>query len=458
MEWAKKQDAAPGAAQRLAMFSRSRILLRTASVFRNLAALPAAHHARSKAVRMIANKASIGTGLSVGQITLTEAHSLIIRHGLLRNLSHAAYRVLEYLLTHFNKLEPSDKRRGFHRAVNRHDPNTPEHRSCWPKQDRIAAASGMSVSTVKRAVVELEDFGILRVQRTTRPKAGGYESRNRYFISFPSRWFAPVRMEDGTVKRGAAQARPLTRNAAAGQAARAERAAARAARETGRAARAARAAAVNPQSEAGVTGEPWPGVMDGPLKGQGQRSRTSCSGTVSQPQARRDDDAEPTPSQPDPAGAATANPPRAMDGAAASPATHNADGALARAAEGIALVPAAPPRAAARQAQSLIDDAMRERIDAIHRRRAELVGWTRGGEHAPAGAVRTPSGTPERNSGPDGPLGLAGSSDGVRRSVRRIHRTQAANARRDYACGIGNAVGQVFADVTERSRGSDDGN
>jgi hypothetical protein len=53
---------------------------------------------------------------------------------------------------------------------------------------------------------------------------------------------------------------------------------------------------------------------------------------------------------------------------------------------------------------------------------------------------------------------LAGSSEGVRRGVRRVHRTQAANARRDYACGVGNAVSQVLADVTERSRGADDGN
>ena len=400
---------------------------------------------------MIANKASIGTGLSAGQITLTEARSLIIRHGLLRNLSHAAYRVLEYLLIHFDRLEPSDKRRGFHRLVNRNDPNSPEHRSCWPKIATIAEASGLSERTVKRAVVELEDFGIMRVQRTTRKAAGGYQSRNRYFISFPSRWFELVKMEDGKVKRGGAQARPLTRDAAAGQAARAERAAARAARE-------ARAAAANPHDEAGDTGGPWPGDMGGPLKGKGQRLKTSRSGTVSQPQAQRAGDADPTPGQLDPAGAATANPPRAMGGATASPATHNADGALARADEDIALVPAAPPRAAARQAQSLIDDAALERINAFHRRRAEQVGWTRGGEHAPAGAVRTPSETPARNSGPDGPLGLAGSSEGVRRGVRRVHRTQAANARRDYACGVGNAVSQVLADVTERSRGADDGN
>ena len=336
---------------------------------------------------MIANARSLGTGLFEGQITLAEAKSLIIRHGLLCNVSHSAYRVLEYLLTHFNRLEPSDLRPGFHRAVNAHDESRgADRRTCWPKQDRIAAAVGMSERTVKRAIAELDDFRILVVQRTTRKTASGFESRNRYAILFPSRWFAQVRMDDGKVRRGAAQAKPLTRSP------RKPKAASEA--DTGS----------PPPPEAGDTRVPWAGDTRVPLKGIGQRSKTSMSVSVSPTDTTSAGNADPTSGQPDPESSTTANPPRAIDGAAASPAPHNADGALARAdlaggkpaedarggrgAANEAAEPTAvaePPRAAAaRQARSLIDAATLERIDTIHRRRRELAGWTNGGEDEPA--------------------------------------------------------------------------
>jgi len=336
---------------------------------------------------MIANARSIGKGLSAGQITLAEARSLIIKNGLLRDVSHSAYRVLEYLLTHFHRLEPSDLRPGFHRAVNAHDESSgADRRTCWPKQDRIAAALGMSERTVKRAIAELEDFNILVVQRKTRKTASGFQSRNRYAIMFPSRWFAEVRMEDGKMRRGAAQAKPLTCSPRKPKAA----------SEAG--------TGSPPPPGAGDTRVPWVGDTRVPLKGKGQRSKTSVSVPVSPTDATSADNADPTPGQPDPESSATANPPRAMDGATASPATHNADGALARAdlaggkpaedarggrgAASEADEPTAvaePPRAAAaRQARSLIDAATLDRIDAIHRRRRELVGWTSGGEDEPA--------------------------------------------------------------------------
>jgi DNA-binding MarR family transcriptional regulator len=268
---------------------------------------------------MIANTRSVGKGLSEGQITLAEARSLIIRNGLLRNLSPAEYRVLDYLLTYFNKLEPSDIRQGFHRAVNAHDERKgADRRTCWPKQDRIAEHVGMSIRTVKRAIVELEQFGILVTQRKKRLQAGGFVSQNRYAIKFPSRWFVEVTMLDGTRKKAAAQARPLTR-----------------AQRNPKAALEADTASPPPpeaSTDQSATGVPDQSATGVPLKCIGQMSKTSMSGIVSQPQTQRADDAEPTPGQLDSAGAATANPPRAMNGATASPATHNTEGALARAA------------------------------------------------------------------------------------------------------------------------------
>lgn len=345
---------------------------------------------------MIANAACIGKGLSAGQITLTEARSLIIKNGLLRNVSCSAYRVMEHLLTHFNRLEPSDARPGFHRAVNAHDESRgSDRRSAWPSQARIAHDTGLSESTVKRAVVELQEFGILVTTRTTRTTAHGIRARNRYGFLFPSRWFVEVRMEDGQMKRGAAQARPLTRQP------RKPKAATEA--DTG----------APPPPAHGVTHDPMHGVTHDPVKVKSKGKKTSVSVPLSTPDTPSAANAEPTPRQSDPESSTTANPPRAMNGAAASPATHSADGALARAdrpaskpvkdalrGDGAAreadepAASAEPPQARTarwraltdreEQARRLIDPDTLARIDALHRRRAELVGWTRGGEDEPA--------------------------------------------------------------------------
>ncbi|MFN9024550.1 MAG: helix-turn-helix domain-containing protein [Phycisphaerales bacterium] len=345
---------------------------------------------------MIANAASIGKGLPAGQITITEARSLIIRNGLLRNVSCSAYRVMEHLLTHFYRLEPSSARPGFHRAINKHDESKgADRRSAWPSQARIAHDTGLSQSTVKRAVVELEEFGILVTTRTKRLTAHGIRARNRYGFLFPSRWFVAVRMEDGQMKTGAAQARPLTRQP------RKPKAATEA--DTGS----------PPPPAHGVTHDPTHGVTHDPVKVKSKGKKTSVSVPVSTPDTPSAANAEPTPRQPDPEISSTANPPRAMDGATASPATHNADGALARAdrpaskpaedafrgdgAAREANEPAAsaePPQARTARwrapterevlARSLIAPEVLARIDAIQRRRDEAVGWTRGGEDEPA--------------------------------------------------------------------------
>lgn len=344
---------------------------------------------------MIANAACIGKGLSAGQITCAEARTLIIRNGLLRNLSCSAYRVMEHLLTHFNRLEPSDARPGFHRAVNAHDESRgADRRSAWPSQERIAGDTGLSVRTVKRAVVELEEFGILVTTRVTRTTAHGIRARNRYGFLFPSRWFEDIRMSDGKMGKGAQQARPLTRK---------PKAATEPEADTGS----------PPPPAHGVTHDPMHGVTHDPVKVKSKGKKTSVSDPLSTPDTPSAANAEPTPRQSDPESSTTANPPRAMDGAAASPATHSADGALARAdrpaskpvedalrgdgATREADEPAAsaePPQAhTARwraltdreeQARRLIDPDTLARIDALHRRRAELVGWTRGGEDEPA--------------------------------------------------------------------------
>jgi hypothetical protein len=350
---------------------------------------------------MIANAAFIGNGLRAGQITLTEARTLIIRNGLLRNLSCSAYRVMEHLLTHFNRLEPSDARPGFHRAVNAHDESRgSDRRSAWPSQATIASNTGLSQSTVKRAVVELEDFGILVTQRTTRPMGHVIQTRNRYGFLFPSRWFVEVRMEDGKVKKGAAQAQPLTRQP---RKPKKLKAATEPEADTGS----------PPPPAHGVTHDPTHGVTHDPVKVKGKGKKTSVSDPFSRLNTPSAANAEPTPGQSDPESSTTANPPRAMDGATASPATHNADGALTRAdrtaskpaedalrGDGAAreadepAASAEPPQAhTARwraptereeQARRLIDPDTLARIDALQRRRSETVGWTRGGEDEPA--------------------------------------------------------------------------
>lgn len=347
---------------------------------------------------MIANAAFIGNGLRAGQITCAEARTLIIRNGLLRNLSCSAYRVMEHLLTHFHRLEPSDARPGFHRAVNAHDESRgSDRRSAWPSQARIATDTGLSERTVKRAVAELEEFGILVTQRTTRVTEHGIRTKNRYGFLFPSRWFVEVRMEDGKVRKGAAQAQPLTRQP------RKPKAATEPEADTGS----------PPPPAHGVTHDPTGGVTHDPVKVKSKGKETSVSDPFSRLNTPSAANAEPTPEQSDPESSTTANPPRATDGAAASQETHNADGALARAdrtaskpaedalrGDGAAreadepAASAEPPRAhTARwraptereeQARRLIDPDTLARIDALQRRRSETVGWTRGGEDEPA--------------------------------------------------------------------------
>jgi hypothetical protein len=345
---------------------------------------------------MIANAAFIGNGLPAGQITLAEARTLIIRNGLLKHVSVTARCVMEHLLTHFNRLEPSDTRPGFHRAVNAHDESRgSDRRSAWPSQARIASDTGLSVSTVKRAIVELKEFGILVTVRTKRVTAHGIRARNRYGFLFPSRWFVEVRMEDGQMRRGASQAHPLTRQP------RKPKAASEA--DTG----------APPPSADGVTHDPVHGVTHDPVKVKSKGKKTSVSVPLSTPDTPSAANAEPTPRQPDPEISTTANPPRAMDGARAPPAPHTAAGALPRPArpaskpaedalrgDGAAreadepAASAEPPRARTARwrapterevlARSLIDPEVLARIDALQRRRDETVGWTSGGEDEPA--------------------------------------------------------------------------
>jgi hypothetical protein len=248
---------------------------------------------------------------------------------------------------------------------------------------------------VKRAIVELKEFGILVTVRTKRVTAHGIRARNRYGFLFPSRWFVEVRMEDGQMRRGASQAHPLTRQP------RKPKAASEA--DTG----------APPPSADGVTHDPVHGVTHDPVKVKSKGKKTSVSVPLSTPDTPSAANAEPTPRQPDPEISTTANPPRAMDGATASPATHNADGALTRAdrpaskpaedalrGDGAAreadepAASAEPPRARTARwrapterevlARSLIDPEVLARIDALQRRRDETVGWTSGGEDEPA--------------------------------------------------------------------------
>lgn len=61
--------------------------------------------------------------------------------------------------------------------------------SCFPGQGRIAASTGCSISTVRRALKDLEDGGY--IERVRRHREGGFRTSDRYVLRVG--WLPPAR-------------------------------------------------------------------------------------------------------------------------------------------------------------------------------------------------------------------------------------------------------------------------